>query len=194
MQYSQWNSLSLQWKGVPSLYVCMSMFLSVHFVSQLQQMYRILSWICITVFKISAGPQTLTGKIWVGPARFGKLSFFIIYKFSQNCASVRQVSDLILKTGISMHICAYIHMHGKNTFLVVFRCYPVAVLTQYCVQHGNDNDKTVVSLHTHNLRPKFSAKTVSTLTRKTPWQFALISVFPPGNSNPNSRMVMKLNT
>ena len=28
----------------------------------------------------------------------GKLSFFIIYKFWQNCASVRQVSDLILKT------------------------------------------------------------------------------------------------
>ena len=50
------------------------------------------------VFKISAGPRTLTGKIWVGLARFGKLSFFIIYKFSQNCASVRQVSDLILKT------------------------------------------------------------------------------------------------
>ena len=30
--------------------------------------------------------------------RSGKLSFFIIYKFWQNCASVRQVSDLILKT------------------------------------------------------------------------------------------------
>ena len=55
-------------------------------------------WKLETVFKISAGPRTLTGKIWVGPARFGKLSFFIIYKFSQNRASVRQVSDLILKT------------------------------------------------------------------------------------------------
>ena len=29
----------------------------------------------------------------------GKLSFFIIYKFWQSCASVWQVSDLILKTG-----------------------------------------------------------------------------------------------
>ena len=29
--------------------------------------------------------------------RPGKLSFFVIYKFWQNCASVRQVSDLILK-------------------------------------------------------------------------------------------------
>ena len=28
----------------------------------------------------------------------GTLSFFIIYKFWQNCASIRQVSDLILKT------------------------------------------------------------------------------------------------
>ena len=33
--------------------------------------------------------------------RSGKLSFFVIYKFWQNCASVRQVSDLILKTDIS---------------------------------------------------------------------------------------------
>ena len=32
--------------------------------------------------------------------RSGKFSFFIIYKFWQNCASVRQVSDLILKTVI----------------------------------------------------------------------------------------------
>ena len=29
----------------------------------------------------------------------GKLSFFVIYKFWQNCASVRQVSDHILKIG-----------------------------------------------------------------------------------------------
>ena len=62
----------------------------------------------IAVFKISAGPRTLTGKIWVGPARFGKLSFFIIYKFSQNCASVRQVSDLILKTDIVMIVSMYV--------------------------------------------------------------------------------------
>ena len=51
-----------------------------------------------SVFKISAGPQTLTGKIWVGPASFPSLSYINIYKFWQNCASVCQVSDLILKT------------------------------------------------------------------------------------------------
>ena len=50
------------------------------------------------VFKISAGPRTLTGKIWVGPASFPSLSYINIYKFWQNCALVRQVSDLILKT------------------------------------------------------------------------------------------------
>ena len=32
--------------------------------------------------------------------RSGKLSFFVIYKFCQNCAAVRQVSNLILKTAI----------------------------------------------------------------------------------------------
>ena len=51
-----------------------------------------------SVFKISAGPRTLTGKIWVGPASFPSLSYINIYKFWQNCASVWQVSDLILKT------------------------------------------------------------------------------------------------
>ena len=51
------------------------------------------------VFKISAGPRTLTGKIWVGPASFPSLSYINKYKFWQNCALVRQVSDLILKTG-----------------------------------------------------------------------------------------------
>ena len=29
----------------------------------------------LTVFKISAGPRTLTGKIWVGPASFPSLSY-----------------------------------------------------------------------------------------------------------------------
>ena len=36
---------------------------------------------------------------WQNLGRFGKLSFVIIYKFWQNCASVWQVSDPILKTG-----------------------------------------------------------------------------------------------
>ena len=40
--------------------------------------------------------------------RSGKLSFFIIYKFWQNCASVRQVSDLILKTAMKYDIHEYI--------------------------------------------------------------------------------------
>ena len=31
--------------------------------------------------------------------RSGKLSFFVIFKFWQNCASLRQVPYLILKTG-----------------------------------------------------------------------------------------------
>ena len=37
--------------------------------------------------------------------RSGKLSFFIIYKFLQNCASVRQVLNLILKTVCAGLIC-----------------------------------------------------------------------------------------
>ena len=37
-------------------------------------------------------------KTWVSLASFLSISLFIIYKFWQNCASVRQVSDLILKT------------------------------------------------------------------------------------------------
>ena len=32
-----------------------------------------------SVFKISAGPRTLTGKIWVGPASFPSLSYINIY-------------------------------------------------------------------------------------------------------------------
>ena len=56
----------------------------------------------LAVFKISAGPRTLTGKIWVGPASFPSLSYINIYKFWQNCASVRQVSDLILKTALAL--------------------------------------------------------------------------------------------
>ena len=44
--------------------------------------------------------------------RSGKLSFFIIYKFWQNCASVRQVSDLILKT---------VHQ-GQVTHILIIIC------------------------------------------------------------------------
>ena len=40
--------------------------------------------------------------------RSGKLSFFVIYKFWQNCPSVQQVSDLILKTGIILKFGTYI--------------------------------------------------------------------------------------
>ena len=52
------------------------------------------------------GYNSLQNKCWTADidrqnlGRSGKLSFFIIYKFWQNCASVRQVSDLILKTVI----------------------------------------------------------------------------------------------
>ena len=45
----------------------------------------------------------------------GKLSFFIIYKFWQNGASVRQVSDLILKTVI---IKGYYNYKCPKTFLI----------------------------------------------------------------------------
>ena len=34
----------------------------------------------ITVFKISAGPRTLTSKIWVGPASFPSLSYITFGK------------------------------------------------------------------------------------------------------------------
>ena len=37
---------------------------------------------------------------WQNLGLSGKLSFLIIYKFWQNCASIQQVSDLILKTGV----------------------------------------------------------------------------------------------
>ena len=43
---------------------------------------------------------TLKGKIWVGPASFPSLSYI---NFGKNCASVRQVSDLILKTATLQH-------------------------------------------------------------------------------------------
>ena len=49
----------------------------------------------IAVFKISARPQTLIGKIWVGPASFPSLSYINFGKIG-----LRQVSDLILKTEI----------------------------------------------------------------------------------------------
>ena len=54
-----------------------------------------LRWTAEAVFKISAGPWTLTSKIWVGPASFPSLPYI---NFGKNCASVRQVSDPILKT------------------------------------------------------------------------------------------------
>ena len=38
--------------------------------------------------------------------RSGKLSFFVIYKFWQNCALIQQASDLILKTGIEAWECS----------------------------------------------------------------------------------------
>ena len=53
--------------------------------------------------------------------RSGKLSFFIIYKFWQNCASVRQVSDLILKTArplfFTWAIWIFVIIFKKNQFL-----------------------------------------------------------------------------
>ena len=57
-----------------------------------------------SVFKINDGLRTLTDKIWVGPASFPS---FIIYtsKFRQNCASMRQVSDLIMKTVTILVTC-----------------------------------------------------------------------------------------
>ena len=50
-----------------------------------------------TVFELSARPQSDPDRQNLG--RSVKLPFFIIYKFKQNCALVRQVSDLILNTG-----------------------------------------------------------------------------------------------
>ena len=52
--------------------------------------------------------------------RSGKLSLFVIYKFWQNCASVRQVSDLILKTGkhqssVSLAFVRGIHQWPVNS-------------------------------------------------------------------------------
>ena len=52
--------------------------------------------------------------------RSGKLSFFIIYKFWQNCASVRQVSDLILKNALSKLMLGYHQWNfsKKSNFLI----------------------------------------------------------------------------
>ena len=71
------------------------------------------------VFKISAVARTLTVKIWVGPVRFPS---FIIYKFCQNCASVWQVSDLILKTayGVTISCIWYYELsHESNNGLYI---------------------------------------------------------------------------
>ena len=54
---------------------------------------------------------------WQNLGRSSKPSFFVIYKFGQNCAQVQQVSDLILKTVsmswsqlsfIKKYVCTYI--------------------------------------------------------------------------------------
>ena len=104
----------------------------------------------IPVFKISAGPRTLTAKIWVGPARFGKFSFFIIYKFSQNCASVRQVSDLILKTVIQwIYFTIWKKMkknhHHYNTILslynIISRHYKKSLIRSQ-IYHGYEELST----------------------------------------------------
>ena len=52
----------------------------------------------------------------------GKLSFFIIYKFWQNCASVRQVPDLILKTDISVAIWHHKATMGQITSPLTGSC------------------------------------------------------------------------
>ena len=44
--------------------------------------------------------------------RSGKLSCFTIYEFWQTCGSVRQISDLILKTGVIGHMCVF-HLELK---------------------------------------------------------------------------------
>ena len=71
---------------------------------------------------------SLQNKCWTADpdrqnlGRSGKLSFFTIYKFWQNCASVRQVSDLILKTRISI-----IKIRLSQDHLVLIMGIPILV-------------------------------------------------------------------
>ena len=86
------------------------------------------SGIQYTVFKISAGPRTLTGKIWVGPASIPSLSYINIYKFWQNCASVRQVSDLILKTAVqTKKMYTWFHIHYSLLAHMAIEIAPVCL-------------------------------------------------------------------
>ena len=63
--------------------------------------------------------------------RSGKLSFFILYKFWQNCASVRQVSDLILKTAGKVLFEQYCIGLWRNVWLIsVFR--PISQNDHWC--------------------------------------------------------------
>ena len=61
--------------------------------------------------------------------RSGKLSFFIIYKFWQNCASVRQVSNLILKTVMCNH-CENI-MPPLRTIIEI-QHFPCLKIVKFC--------------------------------------------------------------
>ena len=71
-------------------------------------------------------------------------------------------------------ICAYIHVHGKIPFLLfsdviqlfILRCANKTLYNQLFCMDTLYSRITVVSLLTDKLRPKFSAKIVSTLTRK----------------------------
>ena len=63
----------------------------------------------------------------------GMLSFFIIYKFWQNCASVRQVSDIILKTGsVIVHCSAPIYMYILYTCIYI-HIYTYIIYRYTCI-------------------------------------------------------------
>ena len=62
---------------------------------------------------------------WQNLGRSGKVSFFIIYKFWQNCASVRQVSDHILKSAnVKLTSVSPLETHFKE-FLTEIKLFPL---------------------------------------------------------------------
>ena len=103
-----WNTICSSWSNLLGHHQIQFVFLQWALIVFCMRTWSWAHMQCTKpVFKISAGPWTLTGKIWVGPASFPSLSYINIYKFWQNCAWVRQVSDLILKTAKTEKCCVW---------------------------------------------------------------------------------------
>ena len=81
---------------------------------------------------------------WQNWGRSSKLSFFVIYKFWQNCTAVRQVSYLILKTDDSYSVT------WESELIINYNCTKLNVA--YCCFF------TPLKIYLHILSPQFICK------------------------------------